>query len=155
MRSFPSGVTVSSRTYPLGGSSHLRSTSTNARAAKTAAATRRENAAREAGKDKRDPRDTLMQTGEIMEGYNPTDREMKQAISNLNARKTDPKTRARMALLERRLTNAPQTKGLSRESRKELLNKRPKGMKTKSYKKGGKIGRGCGAALRGGGKVMR
>jgi hypothetical protein len=96
-----------------------------------------------------------MQTGEIMEGYNPTNREMQQAISNLNARKTDPKTRERMALLERRLTNAPQTKGLSREGRKELLNKSPKGMKTKSYKKGGKIGRGCGAALRGGGKVMR
>jgi len=126
-----------------------------ARADRTAAATRKANAAKEAGKDKRDPRDTLMQTGEIMEGYNPTDREMQQAISNLNARKTDPKIRERMALLERRLTNAPQTKGLSRESRKELLNKKPKGMKTKSYKKGGKIGRGCGAALRGGGKVMR
>jgi len=125
------------------------------RAARTAAATRKANAAKEAGKDKRDPRDTLMQTGEIMEGYNPTNREMQQAISNLNARKTDPKIRKRMALLERRLTNAPQTKGLSRESRKELLNKKPKGMKTKSYKKGGKIGRGCGVALRGGGKVMK
>ena len=42
------------------------------------------------------------------------------------------------------------------EVRKRLLSRKDGGsMKVKSYKKGGKIGRGCGAALRGGGKVMR
>lgn len=42
------------------------------------------------------------------------------------------------------------------EVRERLLNRKAGGsMKVKSYKKGGKIGRGCGAALRGGGKVMK
>ena len=109
------------------------------RAEKTAAATRRENAAREAGKDKRDPRDTLMQTGEIMEGYNPTDREMKQAISNLNARKTDPKIRERMAVLESMIGGKTRTSST------------PKGMNVRAEerKKGGKV-----AKRADGGKVV-
>jgi len=99
------------------------------RAAKTAAATRRANALKEVGKDKRDPRDTLMQTGEIMEGYNPTDREMQQAISNLTARKTDPKIRERMAVLE------------SMVGGKTRLSSTPKGVNVRAEerKKGGKV----------------
>ena len=72
------------------------------RAARTAAATRKANASKTAGKDKRDPRDVLMQTGEIMEGYNPTPREINQALSNLQARQTSPKLRERMAVLEKK-----------------------------------------------------
>ena len=76
------------------------------RAARKAAETRKANARKEAGKDKRDPRDVLMQTGEIMEGYNPTQREINQALSNLQARKTSPKLRERMAILEKKATGA-------------------------------------------------
>jgi len=99
------------------------------RAARTSAATRRANALKEAGKDKRDPRDTLMQTGEIMEGYNPTDKEMQQAISNLTARKTDPKIRERMAVLESMVGGRTRTSST------------PKGMNVRpeERKKGGKV----------------
>lgn len=83
------------------------------RAARTAAATRRANAAKTAGKDKRDPRDVLMQTGEIMEGYTPTQREINQASSNLQARQTSPKRREGMAILEKKDTGA---KTLGRKS---------------------------------------
>ena len=109
------------------------------RAAKTAAATRRANALKEAGKDKRDPRDTLIQTGEIMEGYNPTDREIQQAISNLTARKTDPKIRERMAVLESMVGGRTQTSST------------PKGMNVRAEerKKGGKV-----AKRADGGKVV-
>lgn len=109
------------------------------RAAKTAAATRRANLLKEAGKDKRDPRDTLMQTGEIMEGYNPTDREMQQAISNLNARKTDPRIRERMAVLESMVGGKTRTSST------------PKGMNVRAEerKKGGKV-----AKRADGGKVV-
>ena len=109
------------------------------RAATTAARTRRENAAREAGRDKRDPRDTLMQTGEIMEGYNPTDRELQQAISNLNARKTDPKIRERMAILESMVGGKTRTSST------------PKGMNVRAEerKKGGRV-----AKRADGGKVV-
>lgn len=109
------------------------------RAAKTAAATRRANALKEAGKDKRDPRDTLIQTGEIMEGYNPTDREMQQAISNLTARKTDPKIRERMAVLESMVGGRTRTSST------------PKGMNVRAEerKKGGRV-----AKRADGGKVV-
>ena len=109
------------------------------RAAKTAAATRRANALKEAGKDKRDPRDTLIQTGEIMEGYNPTDREIQQAISNLTARKTDPKIRERMAVLESMVGGRTRTSST------------PKGMNVRAEerKKGGKV-----AKRADGGKVV-
>jgi hypothetical protein len=83
------------------------------RAARTAAATRRANAAKTAGKDKRDPRDVFMQTGEIVGDYNPTPREINQALSNLQARKTDPKIRERIAILEKKATGA---KTLGRKS---------------------------------------
>lgn len=99
------------------------------RARAKASETKRANAAKEAAKDKRDPRDTLMQTGEIMEGYNPTDREMQQAISNLNARKTDPKIRERMAVLESMVGGKTRTSST------------PKGMNVRAEerKKGGKV----------------
>ena len=83
------------------------------RAARTAAATRKANAKKTADKDKRDPRDVLMQTGEIVEGYNPTQREINQALSNLQARQTSPKLRERMAILEKKATGA---KTLGRKS---------------------------------------
>ena len=83
------------------------------RAARKAAETRKANARKEAGKDKRDPRDVLMQTGEIMEGYSPTQREINQALSNLQARQTSPKLRERMAVLEKKATGA---KTLGRKS---------------------------------------
>jgi len=109
------------------------------RAARTAAATRRANALKEAGKDKRDPRDTLIQTGEIMEGYNPTDREMQQAISNLTARKTDPKIRERLAIIESMVGGRTRTSST------------PKGMNVRAEerKKGGKV-----AKRADGGKVV-
>lgn len=83
------------------------------RAARTAAATRKANAAKTAGKDKRDPRDVFMQSGEIVGDYNPTQREINQALSNLQARKTSPKIRERIAILEKKATGA---KTLGRKS---------------------------------------
>tara|TARA_R100001086_G_C11804627_1_gene249782 strand:+ start:150 stop:1040 length:891 start_codon:yes stop_codon:yes gene_type:complete len=136
------------------------------RAAKAAAKTRREKRLQASRKDNRNPRDTMMQTGEIMEGYKPTQQEIQLAVQNSKARKLSSAARERFALLERRLTNAPQTKGLSREARKEKINQNPKGMNVRSEerkfggkvikrKKGKKIGRGCGVAMRGGGAVMK
>ena len=83
------------------------------RAARKAAETRKANARKEAGKDKRDPRDVFMQSGEIVGDYNPTQREINQALSNLQARKTNPKIRERIAILEKKATGA---KTLGRKS---------------------------------------
>ena len=115
------------------------------RAARTAAATRKANAKKTADKDKRDPRDVLMQTGEIVEGYNPTQREINQALSNLQARQTSPKLRERMAILEKKATGA-----------KTLGKKSGGSMKKKGYKSGGSVSkpRGVGCAMRGYGKAM-
>jgi len=139
------------------------------RARSKASETRRTNAAKERAKDKRDPRDTFIQTGEIMKGYEPTDREMQQAISNLTARKTDPKIRERLAIIEKKATGAktigrgkggpiPKPKpttpsegaAINRGNRmSEMEAGAAKAMKRK-YMKGGQIG--CGAAMRGYGK---
>jgi hypothetical protein len=115
------------------------------RAARTAAATRRANASKTAGTDKRDPRDVFIQTGEIMEGYNPTQGEISQALSNLQARQTSPKLRERMAILEKKATGA-----------KTLGKKSGGSMKKKGYKSGGSVSkpRGVGCAMRGYGKAM-
>jgi len=149
------------------------------RAARTAAATRKANARKEAGKDKRDPRDVLMQTGEIVEGYNPTQREINQALSNLQARQTSPKIRERIAILEKKATGAktigrktggaipkpkpkspPRPEGPTRGYSRNLGNftsgEQPK---KKGYKSGTRKGtvarpRGVGAALRGYGNAM-
>ena len=143
------------------------------RAARTAAATRRANAAKTAGKDKRDPRDVLMQTGEIMEGYTPTQREINQASSNLQARQTSPKRREGMAVLEKKATGAKtlgrksggltakamekKKKKLPPEARNKMGYEKAGGsMKKKGYKSGGSISkpRGVGCAVRGYGKAM-
>jgi len=99
------------------------------RAARAGAATKRANALKEAGKDKRDPRDTFVQTGELVGDYTPTKSEINQAKSNLEARGMTPAAREKLAIIEKNY------------------------IKRKS---GGRVApKGCGKALRGYGKAMK
>jgi hypothetical protein len=73
--------------------------------------------------------------------------------SSLSAKEKFEKLRSlkeQIKLLDERMEGK---KGLAK--RYAIERKSGGSMKVKSYKKGGKIGRGCGAALRGGGKVMK
>ena len=77
----------------------------------------------------------------------------KLSSSSLSAKEKFERLRSlkeQIKLLDERMHGK---KGLTK--RYAIKKKSGGSMKVKSYKKGGKIGRGCGAALRGGGKVMR
>lgn len=140
------------------------------RAAKTAAKTRRENAAREARKDKRDPVAAFIQDGEIIGDFTPTSRQIDQALSNLKSRGMSAKAREIEAYKElgpKKFSQQKTKEGRQSQGRSKPREFTPRGeelkrggkvvkrsmggkVKSKSYKHGGKLG--CGAAIKGYGK---
>jgi hypothetical protein len=135
------------------------------RAAKTAAQTRRENAAREARKNKRDPVAAFIQDGEIIGDFSPTPRQIEQALSNLKSRGMSAKAREIEAYKElgpKKFAQQKTKESKPSEGRSKPREFTPRGEELKRGGKvvkrnmGGKVSkpRGCGAALRGYGKAM-
>lgn len=130
------------------------------RAAKTAAATRRANALKEAGKDKRDPVSAFLQDGEFIGDFIPTPRQVEQAVNNLKAKGMSAKAREIEAYKELGPKKFSQQK--TKEGSKSKVRSKPKeftsrgeelkrGGKVAKRKMGGKVSkpRGCGAAIKG------
>jgi len=136
------------------------------RAARTAAAIRRANAAKEAGKDKRDPVSAFLQDGEIIGDFTPTPRQVEQALNNLKARGMSAKAREIEAYKElgpKKFSQQKTKEGSQSQGRSKPKEFTPRGEELKrggkvaKRKMGGKVSkpRGCGVALRGYGKAMK